>query len=173
MCNYRYSRRLKTVPVWNIVKSCRTLKNCAIVDIHEHWWLIPLWDIKQGNWNIPAVWINLWTICTQIYLSTVTKNDSYSSSVILYEQLLCIIIYKSSKGVNKCTALIILTFVKLWHDSAPTKQILISVHGVFPSVYVWVRQRGAWKLHPYNSDAKIHIFIHFLPILAQVWNICA
>ena len=39
----------------------------------------------------------------------------------------------------------------LWY---PTKQNLISVLGVFPLVYVWVRQWEAWKLHPYNSDAE-------------------
>ena len=36
----------------------------------------------------------------------------------------------------------------------PYKQYLISVHSVFPSVYTWVRQWGAWKLLPYNSNAK-------------------
>ena len=33
----------------------------------------------------------------------------------------------------------------------PTKQNLISVHSMFQSVCVQVRQQGAWKLHPYNS----------------------
>ena len=48
----------------------------------------------------------------------------------------------------------------------PSKQNQISKHGVFPLVFVWVREQGAWKLQPYNSIAKIHIFllIKILPI---------
>ena len=38
-----------------------------------------------------------------------------------------------------------------------TKQNQISECGMFPSVYVWVRQWAAWKLHPYNSIAQ-HMF---------------
>ena len=36
----------------------------------------------------------------------------------------------------------------------------------FPSVYVWVRQLGAWKLHPYNSIALIGV-IYNHPNFAQ------
>ena len=35
----------------------------------------------------------------------------------------------------------------------------ISEHGIFPSVYVWVKQLWAWKLQPYNSIAQIHVLI--------------
>ena len=41
----------------------------------------------------------------------------------------------------------------------------------FSSVYVWVRQLGAWKLHPYNFIALIHVsfkIIQILPKLAHV-----
>ena len=33
----------------------------------------------------------------------------------------------------------------------------ISDHGEFPSVYVWPRQPGARKLHPYNFIALIQV----------------
>ena len=36
----------------------------------------------------------------------------------------------------------------------------------FPSVYVWMRQLGAWKLHPYNSIVKISV-IYNGPNFAQ------
>ena len=52
----------------------------------------------------------------------------------------------------------------------PTKQNLISVHSVFPSVYVWVRQWGAWKLHPYNSNAKKSVFYHKVCSFSSIWN---
>ena len=36
---------------------------------------------------------------------------------------------------------------------------------MFPLVYVWMRQLGAWKLHTYNSIATICVFVHTaLPI---------
>ena len=38
--------------------------------------------------------------------------------------------------------------VKFWHDGTLQKQNQISEHGVFPWVYDWVEQQGAWKLHP-------------------------
>ena len=43
---------------------------------------------------------------------------------------------------------------------------------MFPLVYVWVRQWGAWKLHSYKSIAQIHIppFIKTCPF-GPVWNI--
>ena len=37
----------------------------------------------------------------------------------------------------------------------------ISEHGMFPSVYVWVRELEAWKLHPYNSIA-LYMFLFIL-----------
>ena len=37
---------------------------------------------------------------------------------------------------------------------APEIEISISEHSVFPSVFILVSQWGAWKLHPYNSDAQ-------------------
>ena len=43
-------------------------------------------------------------------------------------------------------------------------KLFISIHSVFPLVYVWVRQMGYWKVLQYFSDAKICIFILFLPI---------
>ena len=52
----------------------------------------------------------------------------------------------------------------------PTKQNLISVHSVFPSVYVQVRQWGAWKLHPYNSSAKKSVFYHKVCPFGSIWN---
>ena len=55
--------------------------------------------------------------------------------------------YKSPKGVNKYMQLIILTLYSC-DMPVPYKQILISVHSVFPLVYVRVRLWGAWKLHP-------------------------
>ena len=50
------------------------------------------------------------------------------------------------------------------------KQIHSSVYSVFPSVYVWVRQWGAWKLHPYNSDAQKPIFYHVVCTFSSIWN---
>ena len=32
---------------------------------------------------------------------------------------------------------------------------------MFPSVLVWVRQQGAWKLHPYNSIAQNCLLLPF------------
>ena len=43
----------------------------------------------------------------------------------------------------------------------------ISEHGMFPLVYVQVRQQAGWKLHPYNSIAPICIF-PFIKILL-IW----
>ena len=40
--------------------------------------------------------------------------------------------------------IIVLNILKLWHDNVPR------VNNGVPSVYVWVRQLGAWKLHPYE-----------------------
>ena len=37
----------------------------------------------------------------------------------------------------------------------PEIEIWISEHSVFPSVYVQVKQQGAWKLHPYKSNAQM------------------
>ena len=54
----------------------------------------------------------------------------------------------------------------------PTKQSQISEHGVFPLVYVWVRQWGAWTLHPYNSIAKMHVLIQILPIWPKFETHC-
>ena len=60
--------------------------------------------------------------------------------------------------------------VWLWHDSALQSKILISVHSVFPSVYVWGRQWGAWSLHPYNSDAQKFMFYHIICPFSSIWN---
>ena len=38
---------------------------------------------------------------------------------------------------------------------APEIESSISEHSVFPSVYVWLKQQGAWKPHPYNSHAQM------------------
>ena len=54
-----------------------------------------------------------------------------------------------------------------WH---PTKQNFISVHNVFPSVYVWRRQQGDWKLHSYNSDAEKFLFYHKVCPFGTIWN---
>ena len=42
----------------------------------------------------------------------------------------------------------------------PEKEIRISEHSVFPSVYVWVRQRRAWKLHQYILMSKCYFTIN-------------
>ena len=61
--------------------------------------------------------------------------------------------------------LIICTFERFWCDEALQNKNQISENGMFPSVYVWVRQLGALKLHPYNSIAQICIlFMKFVPI---------
>ena len=52
----------------------------------------------------------------------------------------------------------------------PTKQILISVHSMFPLVYVWVRQWGAWKLHLYNSNAQKFIYYHMTCPFGSILN---
>ena len=54
--------------------------------------------------------------------------------------------------------------------TVPYKQILISVHSMFPLVYIWVRQWGAWKLHPYNSDAQKFIYYHVICLFGSFWN---
>ena len=58
----------------------------------------------------------------------------------------------------------------------PTKKNNISVHSVFLLVYVWVRQWGAWKLHPYNSNAYRYVFIFIIHFnfcqFSSVWNMC-
>ena len=41
---------------------------------------------------------------------------------------------------------------------------------MFPLVYVWVRQRGAWKLHPYNSNAQKLLFYHVICPFSSIWN---
>ena len=51
----------------------------------------------------------------------------------------------------------------------PEIEILISEHSVFPSVYIWVRQQRAWKLHPYYSDAQM-LFYYKCPICQQPHN---
>ena len=52
--------------------------------------------------------------------------------------------------------------VWFWHDRVPETEPWISVHSVFPSVYVQVRQQGAWKLHPYNSvTQKLFLIAQF------------
>ena len=53
----------------------------------------------------------------------------------------------------------------------PTKQNLISVHSVFSSFYVWVSQQGAWKLHPYNSDAEKSVFYQKSLPIWSIWNV--
>ena len=45
-----------------------------------------------------------------------------------------------------------------------------NTHSVFPSVYVWVRQQEAWKLHPYNSDGKKSVFYHKICPFGSMWN---
>ena len=45
----------------------------------------------------------------------------------------------------------------------PTKQNQISEHGVSPLAFVQVRQLGAWKVHPYNSNAKCVFLSKFYP----------
>ena len=42
----------------------------------------------------------------------------------------------------------------------------------FPSVYVQVRQLGAWKLHPYNSIALIDV-VYNHPYFAQSAHVLA
>ena len=41
---------------------------------------------------------------------------------------------------------------------------------MFPSFYVQVRQWGAWKLHPYNSDARKSVFYHIISPFSSMWN---
>ena len=52
------------------------------------------------------------------------------------------------------------SIVRFQCDGALKSKIKISVHGLFPMVYVQVRQWGAWKLHPYNSSTQILILIY-------------
>ena len=40
--------------------------------------------------------------------------------------------------------------------------VLLGLIMGFPSVYVWVRQLGAWKLHPYNPIAQIGVIYNHL-----------
>ena len=48
----------------------------------------------------------------------------------------------------------------------------ISEHCMFPLVYVWVMQQGAWKLHPYNSIAKMHNHMQIFPIQPKFETHC-
>ena len=41
---------------------------------------------------------------------------------------------------------------------------------MFPSVYVWVRHWGAWKLHPYTSDAYKSVLYHKDCPFGSIWN---
>ena len=50
--------------------------------------------------------------------------------------------------------------VMFWYDRVPKMEIWISEHSVFPSVYIQVRQQGAWKLHLYNFNAQKPVFYH-------------
>ena len=54
--------------------------------------------------------------------------------------------------------------------TVPTKQNLISVHSLFPLVYVQVRKQGAWKLHLHNSDAKKSVFYYKVCPFGSIWN---
>ena len=54
--------------------------------------------------------------------------------------------------------------------TVPYEQIFISVHSVFSLVYVQVRQWGAQKLHPYNSNAQKLIYYHVICPFGSVWN---
>ena len=61
----------------------------------------------------------------------------------------------------------------------PYKANQINEHGVFPSLCVWVRQQGAWKLHPYNSIGQtcfssfIQIFAHSAESLEYFVKFCS
>ena len=58
--------------------------------------------------------------------------------------------------------------VRFWHDKVPKIEREISAYSVFPSVYVQVRQWGAWKLHPvYSCYPEI---ILYMLNLAQIPN---
>ena len=48
--------------------------------------------------------------------------------------------------------------------------VLLGLIMGFPSVYVWVRQLGAWKSHPYNSIAQIGV-IYNHPNFAQLAHV--
>ena len=50
--------------------------------------------------------------------------------------------------------------VRFWHDRVSITEVWISGHSVFASVCVQVRQWGARKLHPYNSDAQRLFFMY-------------
>ena len=58
------------------------------------------------------------TFMDNMHEHSYNKMTCTPSSVILYKQLSCIIIYKSPKSVNKYTVNCVLTIVWLWHDSA-------------------------------------------------------
>ena len=52
----------------------------------------------------------------------------------------------------------------------PTKQILISICSVFPLVYVWMKDWGAWKLHLDNFDARKFRFCLVICLFGSIWN---
>ena len=111
------------------------------------------------------------TIKSVIWLVNHTIIFSYYIS-----QTFCILCHSA---LNKWLIIYVIIIVRFWHDKHPENRNHISEHSVFPSVYIWVRQWGTWKSHPYNSNAKITMFI--MPILVfdtqilwpkimHVWN---
>ena len=127
-----------------------TLINCAIMAIHKHWWMMPLWDTNEPcNYghvykHYAVLW--LWILTTHrsskdtrispefgnIYgqyaykytWAQLSKMTYTLSSLVSYKWLSCRIIKSTvSKGVNKYMQLIIPTIVLLWHDSTPQSKL--------------------------------------------------
>ena len=113
LCNYRYSW---TLMIYTTMGHQWTMQYGHVSKHYAILWLLILITVAarislkfkyvSGQYVHKYTWAQL------------SKMTYTLSSVISYKQLSCIIIYKTSKGVNKYMQLIIPTIVQLWHDGA-------------------------------------------------------
>ena len=140
----------------------------------------------QGYFRNSYHWKSLWTyrtLWTYFHGNACIKqfiSQDYLANLKMYGGNTCSIYNMKSYGINgkmhmnkywkRYLYFIIHTIVGFWTWQCPKKQNHISEHGMFPSIYVCMRQWGAWKLRPYFPLPKLHVLIQNVAHPAFIWH---